>query len=370
MASTRYIGYVGGMAVAMGVGAAIAVAGQGTAHADSASTDNTKSDSKAETTSGPTGAATSPDGSDAGSAKTTSEGKRPKPLSKIGSRMEKAGDRIESRIDDRIDKVKNRVQEAGGRLEQATSEVTRTVTIRRPEAKPAADEPEAGELPKPTAEEFEADQVDKLKSILAPKDAATGDAEDATGDTDDESTEVPLAASAVVTQDIDPSTGVIPNDTPTPWDQNPFRAEDPAPYSMPDELLDLELAILGAPFLPQEVRPVVREGYELAYRVSQVVPWVNVVIPVSEIVPAVLAALTGEEEARDAAQLVINELLLTTQPVSFLYYGWDQVADLVNMEYEGQQFKEEFFITAWNVLDPFQLLHNAGQSGLGQSAGQ
>jgi hypothetical protein len=64
------------------------------------------------------------------------------------------------------------------------------------------------------------------------------------------------------------------------------------------------------------------------------------------------------------AQIIINELLKTTGPVSLLYYGYDQIADLANRESEARQLKEQFYSTVWDTVDPFALLHEAGDHGL------
>jgi hypothetical protein len=100
------------------------------------------------------------------------------------------------------------------------------------------------------------------------------------------------------------------------------------------------------------------------------VPWVNVVVPITKIVPNLAPALGDDfTAARDARQIIINELIKTTPPGAFLYYGYDLVADLINLEEPADALKQQFFITAWNILDPLQLAHNPGKSGIGQAAG-
>lgn len=47
-----------------------------------------------------------------------------------------------------------------------------------------------------------------------------------------------------------------------------------------------------------------------------------------------------------------------------LYYGFDQIADLLNVEDAAYAAKEELYITLWNNLDPQGILHNVGESGL------
>ena len=66
----------------------------------------------------------------------------------------------------------------------------------------------------------------------------------------------------------------------------------------------------------------------------------------------------------DSAQGIVNQLLLTTPPVSILYYGYDEVADLLNIEEQAQANKERFYATAWDTLDPRFLLHNEGSPGI------
>lgn len=157
---------------------------------------------------------------------------------------------------------------------------------------------------------------------------------------------------------------------PVPWSPNPFRPmpPEPAPNDMPGLVWSLEQTIVNAFEGVPALQPFVREGVELAYRGSQMIPWVNAVIPVVNIVEQ-LPNLTSGDPAlvRDATQRIINNLLVTIHPVSVLFYGYDEVADLINLEYEAQVLKEWFYATTWNVLDPFALLHNRGVSGLPMS---
>jgi hypothetical protein len=108
----------------------------------------------------------------------------------------------------------------------------------------------------------------------------------------------------------------------------------------------------------------VREGYEAAYRASQIVPYVNVAIPVGEIVKVLPGLAAGDAAAKDSAQIIVNQLLLTTPPVSLVYYMYDEIADLLNVEEEAQARKEEFYALAWDTLDPQFLLHNQGNPGI------
>lgn len=327
MASGKYIGYVGGMAVAVGVGAAIAAAGQGTANADtdSGSTASTK------------GADSSSGTADAGPKKTDAKkadakkAERPKPLKDLEDRAEKVTASLTKA-------VTGKKREAGKRPETADSDepvATRTATTRKP---------------KPTAEEFEAGQVRKLKDLFQPKEtAAPTPATDNDADTRADA-DAPVTTAA------------------EPWSPNPFRPEDPTPTDMPADVVALRDALVGAAIAP-EFQPFIREGVEAGYRVSQMVPWVNAVVPLTKIVPALPEAIGGDPAAKDATQIIVNELLKTTQPVSLLYYGYDEIADLANLEAEGDELKQQFYVNAWNILDPFAILHNPGTSGIGNGAG-
>jgi hypothetical protein len=330
MASGKYIGYVGGMAVAVGVGAAIAAAGHGTANADTDSKSTTSSkgsDSSAGATdAGPKKA----DAKNAGAKKADAKkAERPKPLKDLEDRAEKVTASLTK-------KVTGKKSAADKRAETAvsdTDEPARTATTRKP---------------KPTPEEFEAGQVRTLKDLFQPKEAAAP-----TPDTD---TDTDTEADAPVTTAAEP------------WSPNPFRPEDPTPTDMPADVVALRDALVGAAIAP-EFQPFIREGVEAGYRVSQMVPWVNVVVPLTKIVPALPEAIGGDPAAKDATQIIVNELLKTTQPVSLLYYGYDELADLANLESEGDALKQQFYVNAWNILDPFAILHNPGTSGIGNGAG-
>ena len=65
--------------------------------------------------------------------------------------------------------------------------------------------------------------------------------------------------------------------------------------------------------LPDALDPIFREAFEFVYRGSQMVPFVNAVVPIMEILPAVIQALGGDKAG---AQITINQLLLTTGPLS------------------------------------------------------
>lgn len=156
-------------------------------------------------------------------------------------------------------------------------------------------------------------------------------------------------------------------DGPVPWSPNPFRPmpPEPVPVNMPDLLWNIEQSIVNAFANVPAIQPFVREGFEAGFRVSQMIPWVNAVIPVVNIVGALPNLASGDPVVvRDATQSIINNLIVTIHPVSVVFYGYDEIADLINLEYEAQVLKEWFYTTAWNVLDPFALLHNRDQSGL------
>lgn len=310
MVTARQIGHLGGWAVALGIGAAIASAGP--AHADSTEADSPPGSPAAKN-------------ADAGASSGVNDGpKRPKPLSKIGDRI------------DRVAAQANATVTSATRTVKASTPVTKPLT--RPVTKPVP-------KPKPNPEEFEAAQVERLKSLFEPNQAGTTPAPTNTND----------SSPAVTTAAITPTVT-------TERDPNPFRAEDPGPYGIPDEVVAAEEALYGR--LAPEVQPYVREGLEATYRVSQMVPYVNAVIPIGEIVKVLPGLAAGEAEAKDSAQIIVNQLLLTTPPVAFVYYGYDLVADLANVEVDAQARKVEFYATAWDALDPNFVLHNEGEDGI------
>jgi hypothetical protein len=154
------------------------------------------------------------------------------------------------------------------------------------------------------------------------------------------------------------STSAIAATTDDPG-SNPFRANDPDPTAMPKSLLEVRNIIMSA--LPNEVDPIFREAFEFVYRTSQMVPFVNAVVPITQVIPAIIQAIGGD---RAGAQIAINQLLLTTGPLSILFYGYDQIADLLNVEEAAFAAKELLYISLWDGLDPTGLLHNVGDSGL------
>ncbi len=292
MAATKYIGYLGGAAIAAGVGAAIAVAGAATANADT-----TESDVKAEP------------------AKSEAKADHQKPLEKLTDRIEKV-----------------------------TAQVTKSASSTK--STPSTSKPNEANVSatqivvkKPTPQEFEAEQVARLKGLFQPRESAAHDVAKADND--------------VVTQAEEPS--AIPN---------PFGPTDPDPVGIPPEIVNIRNQLMNSS--PEQLRPFVREGVEQAYRGSQMVPWVNAVVPISKIVPALPDALNGDTDAR---QLIVNELIKTTPPGSFLYSGYDLVADLANREDEAQDLKEQVYAGVWDLLDPTGILHTPGQSGIGDALG-
>ncbi|MCV7203583.1 hypothetical protein B7435_06540 [Mycolicibacterium peregrinum] len=326
MASTKYIGYVGGVAVAAGVGAAIAVAGQGTAHADS--TDGASKESTGSTSQHVNA------GPKRGAAK-AGEVKRPKPLAKVK------------------ENVRDNLEKRAGKIDKAAAQVTDTVKS----AKPVAAAPK----PKPTAEEFEAGEVAKLKDLFSPKQAAAPKPAPVV----EEKPETETVATSKTS--VTPKVAAVQDQAATPWDPNPLRDNDPEPKDIPPEILNLRDALMGA--APNELKPLVREATEQIYRGTQIVPWVNAVIPISKILPSLAPALGDDDAARDARQTIINELIKTTPPGSAVYYGYDIIADLINLEDPGAELKVQAVTTVWDLLDPFELAHNKGNSGIGGAAG-
>jgi hypothetical protein len=324
MASSKYIGYVGGVAVAVGVGAAMAAASQGTAYAE---TESAPSASDSASSSDPSGAV------DAGPKKPDSE----------------ADGKTDETGKDQTGKT-----ETGGKAGNKPSSLSKKL--------------------RQSAKDFEAEQVEKLRSVFTPRDVVKDTEKDTEKDTDEPEAKRDSVSDADAADTSTPARLVREPDPaaesaeapvaataaePVPWSPDPFRPDDPEPDDMPDAVLTLRDLLVGA--AGPEFRPYVREGVEAIYRGSQIVPWVNVVVPAYKIVPAFLEAAQGNKAG---AQIIINELLKTTGPVSLLYYGYDQIADLANMEFEARLLKEQFYSTAWDTLDPFALLHEYGDHGL------
>ena len=294
MASTKYIGYLGGAAVAAGVGAAIAVAGAASANAD-AEADAPKTEApKAE---------------------------RAKPLEKLTDRIEKVASTVTKAATASKPKPSTDVDSSDSKLSDAGVSATQ-ITVR-----------------KPTAKEFEAQQVERLKGLFQPRKAAAPSA--AKSDSD------------VVTQADEEG---IPN---------PFRADDPDPVDVPDAVVAVRDQLVGA--APEALAPYVREGVEQAYRGSQMIPWVNAVVPITKIIPLIGPATGEGPGALDARQSIVNELIKTTPPGSFLYYGYDLVADLANREEAAAELKEQAFAGVWDLLDFGNFAHNDGQGGIGNA---
>ena len=70
------------------------------------------------------------------------------------------------------------------------------------------------------------------------------------------------------------------------------------------------------------------------------------------------------EGDKAAAQRVINNLIVTINPIAVLYYGYNEVADVLNLEAPALQLQTWFISSLWNLFDPFALLHNRGEAGL------
>ncbi|MBU8809228.1 hypothetical protein [Mycolicibacterium goodii] len=383
--STKYVGYVGGVAVAMGVGAAIAVAGQGTAHAD---TDGAAKESSASTSSGASSGASSGTGSGVNAGPKRTETKsaaktdRPKPLSKVSAGVQKAEKAVSQAAEKAVTKAAARAEKAAARTEKAVdhvsdqltkaaSTVSKSVTdsLTKPVSKPVS-KPVIKPVLEDAAKDFETRQVARLKELFTPKpiaapkpDTASDSALENTAQAGKTPTNV--VRTAVQTQadtDVDAAAD-------QPWSPNPLRPVDPDPTDFPDAIMDLRDALLGAS--PDVFDPFVREATEQIYRGSQIVPWVNAVIPISKILPNLAPALSEDiEVARDARQLIITELIKTTPPGSALYYGYDIVADLINLEGPAAGLKYRAVATVWNILDPLQLVHNTDKAvGIGSAAG-
>jgi hypothetical protein len=289
MGSNKYVGYVGGVAVAVGVGAAVAAASQGVASADTGKSDSSSASDSAKTDAGPKKSATG----------TT---KRPKPASKLNDKPSSA---------------------AASDTNSVTSKATSAKT---------------------TPADFEAAQVQKLQGLFighaAPRPAAA---------TPSTTTETTAAVTAAAT--VNPATAF--------W--NPFRwmPPEPAPQDMPGPIWTLEQSFMAV--FPNSVKAVAREGFEFGYRLTQMIPWVNIIVPITNIVTDLPNAFAGDKAA---AQRVINNLIVTINPIAVLYYGYNEVADVLNLEAPALQLQTWFISSLWNLFDPFALLHIRGEAGL------
>jgi hypothetical protein len=378
--STKYVGYVGGAAVAMGVGAAIAVAGQGTAHAD---TDGAAKESSASTSSAASSGTSSGVNAGPKSTETKSAAKtdRPKPLSKVSAGVQKAEKAISKSVEKAVTKTAARAEKAAARTEKALDQVSAHVSGQITKAASTVSKSVTDSLTKPVtkpvlkpvledaAKDFEARQVARLKELFTPKPIAAPK---------------PDTASDSALEDVAPAAGKTPTtvvrtvvqtqaDTAVdaaadqPWSPNPLRPVDPEPTDIPDAIIALRNALIGAS--PDVFDPFVREATEQIYRGSQIVPWVNAVIPISKILPNLAPAIGDDAAARDARQLIITELIKTTPPGSALYYGYDIIADLINLEAPAAELKYGAVATVWNILDPLQLVHNKDKAvGIGSAA--
>ncbi len=299
--SSKYVGYVGGVAVAVGVGAAIAAAGQGTANADDGKPDSTKAADSSQVDAGP----------------------------KRSEARSAAHARPQSTLGDKTDGTSARVASA-----------------------PAST---LSSVAKPSAAAFEAAHVQRLQGLFggsqrtAPTAAVTTDTTTTTATADVVPSTKSAAAQANAT-------------TPSvPWSPNPLRPmpPEPAPNDMPGAVWDLEQAVVNV--FPDWFKPLPREVFEAGYRGTQMIPWVNIVVPFANIGANLQAALNGD---KDATQRIVNNLIITIQPVALVYYGYNEIADLLNLEQPALDLQNWIFKTAWNVLDPFAWLHNRGESGL------
>ncbi|WP_445168228.1 hypothetical protein ACTXG7_02205 [Mycolicibacterium sp. Dal123E01] len=306
MGSNKYVGYVGGVAVAVGVGAAITAASQGVASADTGKSDSASASDSAKSDSGPKKSA-------------TGNSKRVKPASKLNDKPSSAA---------------------------ASETKSETSTATSAKATPAA--------------EFEAAQVEKLQGPFsakaAPRPTASTEVTDTTEVTETaETTETTKAAASVkpaaAAATVDPATAF--------W--NPFRwmPPEPRPQDMPGPIWTLEESFMN--IFPGTVRSVAREGFEFGYRLTQMIPWVNVIVPITNIVTDLPQALDGDKAA---AQRVINNLIVTIHPVAVLYYGWNELGDVLNLEAPALQLQTWFISSLWNLFDPFALLHIRGEAGL------
>ncbi|MGV9797856.1 hypothetical protein ACWDTP_07325 [Mycobacterium sp. NPDC003449] len=340
MASTRYVGYVGGVAVAVGVGAAVAAAGQGTAHADS--TDSGSAGKESTSSSSPN---TGPKKTGAQKPDRT-KSERTKPLSKINDGIQKTTEKA-------VSHVSSQVNRTVGSVSKSISD-----SLNKAGAKP--DKPTTRPA-KPNGAAFESEQAERLRNLFAPKPAATPKPADESAEEPDAKPvgKIPTVRTAVESQ--------VDTTADAPWSPNPLRpdAEEPEPTDIPEPIMQLRDSLINVtPQALDAFDPFIREATEQIYRGTQMVPWVNAVIPVAKILPNLAPAVGDDSAARDSRQIIINELIKTLPIGSAAYYGYDIAADLLNLETPGAELKQGAFTTVWDLLDPFELAHNTGTSGI------
>lgn len=337
--------WLGAGAVTLGVGAAMA-SGAGVAAADTGADDASASSATQNTPAAPTsndGGAQPNDGPGTKPASTVGSGR----ADAVGKEADAADESASSESTSEPSAISTgpvtSVAASGGNVKTAITRGDKTSNVVR--AKKSDDLDSADDV---TVDEVTVDDVSVTPSTPP--------------DIDDAAEPAPEAAAAPV-----PEAAAAP----VPWSLNPFRPmpPEPAPNDMPGQIWSVEKAIIKAldpaPFL----KPFVREGFEAGFRVSQMIPFVNAVIPAINIVNQLPHLASADPVVvRAATQSIVNNLIVTLHPVSVLYYAYDEVADLINLEYQAQALKEGFYSTTWNVLDPFALLHNRGDSGLPLSA--
>ena len=250
MGSNKYVGYVGGVAVAVGVGAAIAAASQGVASAETGKSGSPSASDSAKGDAGPKKSAT-------GNAK-----------------HRQAGIQAERQPEQR-GRVRHQVGHADG-----------------------------GEGPSPPLSSSRPPRSRSSKALFAgpaSAEASTAATRRGTETTDTADTTATKTTTAAAT--INPATAF--------W--NPFRwmPPEPAPQDMPGPIWTLEQSFMA--IFPNQVKAVAREGFELGYRLTQTIPWVNIIIPFTNIITDLPNAFAGDKAA---AQRVINNLIVTINPIA------------------------------------------------------
>ena len=247
------------------------------------------------------------------------------------------------KLTDRIEKVATHGDEGGYGVQAQAVDRRRFVGFEARATRESPPRRSPFKKPKPTAKEFEAQQVERLKGLFQPREAAA-----------------PCGGQ-----------GRTATSSPRPMRKGSRTRSAPmirTPVDVPDAVVAVRDQLAGA--APEALAPYVREGVEQAYRGSQMIPWVNAVVPITKIVPLIGPATGEGPAALDARQVIVNELIKTTPPGSFLYYGYDLVADLANREEAAADLKEQAFAGVWDLLDFGNFAHNDGESGIGNAPGR
>ena len=281
--------FLGAGAITLGVGAALA-SGAGVASAETSDTNDAPSaqpaaDKQADKEKG---------------SKPADGAEKKKPESKFGSGRDgadkpDAASKVGAAVRNELKRVAKTADEVRTKVSDAVDKLADATETRKPTT------PAVPDVPKPVSTKKWPDPFAVVRDVVTDDDAAVVD-----------KTPEP-------TNDVLAAEDVAPTDGPVPWSPNPFRPmpPEPVPVNMPDLIYGVEQTFVDAFEGVPGFQPFVREGFELGFRATQMVPWVNAAIPVINIVGQLPNVTSGDPVVRkDATQNIINNLIVTIHPVS------------------------------------------------------